>query len=679
MQRVLFFALFVGLSITLGCGDTSKSTAKKSPSKSGDVKAPVKEKDGDAAPSTDDTSIKSDVPVVTDKDATSPQPVTTNEKTGPALTPVATDADDEKVNGKAPNDANTGDAAKLDLSVTGKTTPADAQKVANAKNQPGDWNQWGGSSLRNNVVAAKAPTEWEVGEFDSDTGEWNKQSSKNILWAVPLGSQTYGNTSVANGKVYVGTNNGAAYLRRYPAEVDLGVLLCFDAKDGKFLWQDSSEKLHTGRVHDWPLMGICSSPLIEGDRVYYVTSRGEVKCLDAEGFHDGENDGSVKSEKEDGLKKTPNAEWDEKSEADVVWVLDMMEELGVSQHNMANCSIAAAGDYLFVLTSNGVDDAHERLPSPFAASFIAVDKRTGRVSWSDNSPGPNVLHGQWSSPAYAVIDEVPQVLFAGGDGWLYSFDARGENGKSKLLWKFDCNPKESKYTLGGRADRNHLIATPVIYNNLVYIGVGEDPEHGEGVGHLWCIDPTKRGDVSPELVFNTADPGKQVPHKREQAMVKQDGDFTRPNPNSAAVWHYAKNDKNGDGKFEFDETMHRTCGTVAIKDDLVFVADFSGLVHCVDAKTGKPYWTHDMLAAAWGSPLIAGDCLYIGDEDGEVTILRVAKEEEVVSKDANGDPAGISMGNAVYSTPILANNVLYITNKSYLFAISDKAPMSNDK
>ena len=84
--------------------------------------------------------------------------------------------------------------------------------------------------------------------------------------------------------------------------------------------------------------------------------------------------------------------------------------------------------------------------------------------WTDNSPGTNVLHGQWSSPAYAVLGGVPQVLFGGGDGWLYSFDAAGTpDGKSKLLWKFDCNPKESKYVLGGRSDRNHIIGTPVIY------------------------------------------------------------------------------------------------------------------------------------------------------------------------------------------------------------------------
>jgi outer membrane protein assembly factor BamB len=543
---------------------------------------------------------------------------------------------------------------QLELGFTGDMSPADAQKLANKLNRPGDWNQWGGAPLRNSVVSAKVPTEWEIGEFDADTGAWVKEGSKNIKSVALLGSQTYGNVVVANGNVFVGTNNGAAYLKRYPADIDLGVLVCFDENNLSFLWQDNSEKLHTGRVHDWPLMGICSSPLVEGDRLYYVTSRGEVKCLDTKGFIDGDNDGPFKQEKVT-----------EKDEADVIWVLDMMSALEVSQHNMANCSITSAGDYLFVLTSNGVDDAHINLPSPNAPSFIAVDKRNGKVLWTDNSPGPNVLHGQWSSPAYAVIGDVPQVIMPGGDGWLYGFDARGENGKSKLLWKFDCNPKESKYTLGGRADRNHLIATPVIYNNRVFVGVGEDPEHGEGVGHLWCVDPTKRGDVSPELVYNTSDPEKPIAHKRNQALVKSDGDFSRPNPNSAAIWHYANHDKNGDGKFDFEETMHRTCGTVAIKDDLVVIADFSGLVHCLDANTGKPHWTHDMLAASWGSPLIAGDHAYIGDEDGDVSIIKLGKELDVAGE--------INMGSAVYSTPIVANGVLYITSKSYLFAISDTA------
>src|SRR5262249_34201694 len=150
-------------------------------------------------------------------------------------------------------------------------------------------------------------------------------------------------------------------------------------------------------------------------------------------------------------------------------------------------------------------------------------------------------------------------IFGAGDGWLYSFDPQGDGkGKSKLLWKFDGNPKTTKYLLGNKSNRNSFLGNPVVYDGRVYIGVGEDPEHGEGQGHLWCVDATKWGDVSAELVFNRAIPAEPIPHKRNQACVEAEGDFTRANPNSAAVWHYEGEDRNHNGKLEFDETMHRT-------------------------------------------------------------------------------------------------------------------------
>jgi outer membrane protein assembly factor BamB len=502
----------------------------------------------------------------------------------------------------------------------------------------GDWPQWGGSARRNNTPQGKnIPTEW-----DTKAGE-------NIKWSMPLGSETYGNPVVANGKLFVGTNNGNGYLKRYPSKVDLGVLLCFDAETGKFLWQHSSEKLPTGRVHDWPNQGICSAPLVDGERLWYVTSRGEVVCLDTAGFSDSENDGPFKDE--------PNQNADE---GDVIWKLDMMSKLKVSQHNMCSCSVTAAGNLLFVNTSNGVDESHITIPQSSAPSFICLNKDTGELLWADDSPGANVLHGQWSSPTFAELGGAPQVLFGGGDGWLYSFDARGENGKAKLLWKFDCNPKDSLYVLGGRATRNHLIGTPVVYDGLVYIAVGEDPEHGEGNGHLWCIDPTKRGDVSPTIVYNSSDPSKAVAAKRLQSLVAKEGDFERDNPNSAAVWHYV-----GANPEDFAQSMHRTCGTVAILDDLLYIADFSGLVHCLDAKTGQPHWTHDMLAASWASPLIVEGKVYIGDEDGDITVFKLGKELEILSE--------FNMDSAVYTTPIVANDILYIANRNRVFAIQEGA------
>ena len=521
----------------------------------------------------------------------------------------------------------------------------------------------------NTPIGHNIPTEWKVGKFNYTTGEWDPTTAKNIKWVSRLGSQTYGNAVVADGQIYVGTNNSGGWIERYPSEVDLGCLIAFDIKDGKFLWQHSSEKLPTGRVHDWPLQGICCAPLVEGDRLWFVTSRGEVRCLDTKGFRDGENDGPY-TEEEDLIKESKQP-YDMQQEADVVWVFDMMKELGISQHNMCSCSVTAVGDLLFVNTSNGVDVEHNYIPAPDAPSFFVMDKNSGKVLWTDNSPGLNILHGQWSSPTYFEQEGQAQVIFAGGDGWVYSFDPAGDGkGNAKLLWKFDANPKTSKWELGGRGTRNNIIATPVFHKGKLYVAVGQDPEHGEGIGHLWCIDPTKRGNVSPELAFNSEDPKKEIPHKRVQAVIPEEGDLTRPNPNSAAIWHYNEFDQNGNGKIDFEETMHRSCGTVAIRDGILYISDFSGLFHCLDAETGKVNWTYDLLSAAWGSPLIVEDKVYIGDEDGEVAIFRHSADPEVAMED--GEPAfgTQDMGNSVYSTPIVADNVLYISNRTHLFAIT---------
>lgn len=501
-----------------------------------------------------------------------------------------------------------------------------------------DWPQWGGSPARNNTPEGKnIPTEWDV------------ESGKNILWSMSLGSETYGNPVVANGKVYIGTNNGSGYIERYPSEVDLGCLICFDEESGKFLWQHSNEKLPTGRVHDWPHQGICCSPFVDGERAWYVSSHGQVVCLDTEGFRDGQNDSPYVDE-----------EFTGETEADIIWVMDMMKDLKVSQHNMCSCSVTSVGNLLFVITGNGVDESHITIPAERAPSFICMDRDSGEVLWTDGTPGINVLHGQWSSPAYGVFDGVAQVIMGGGDGYLYGFAAEGKDGKADLLWKFDCNPKDSIYLLGGRATRNHLIATPVVHDGLVYIGVGEDPEHGEGQGHLWCIDPTRRGDVSPTLVYNSKQPDKPIAHKRLQALVEKDGDFERENLNSAAVWHYM-----GEDVEEFETTMHRTCGTVAIKNGLLFVADFSGLVHCLDVKTGKPHWTYDMFAACWASPLIVEDKVYIGDEDGDISIFELSAEYEMIAE--------INMGSSVYTTPVIANDTMFIANRNRVFAIREGA------
>ena len=444
-----------------------------------------------------------------------------------------------------------------------------------------DWPMWGGTPQRNMFSQLKnLPSTWDI------------QSGKNIKWKAELGSNSYGNPTIADGKVFLGTNNDNP--KNPEISGDKGVLMCFREADGQFLWQAVHDKLESG--YDWPEQGVCSSPAVEGKKLYYVTNRGELVSLDTEGFLDGKNDGAFQEETYKG-----------KTDADVLWKLDMMKELGVSPHNMSNSSPAIWGDLIFVETSNGQDDNNEKIPAPNAPSFIAVNKNTGKLAWQDNSPGSRILHGQWASPALGEVAGTMQVFFPGGDGWLYGFEALS----GKKLWSFNLNPKDAVWP----KTLNYVISTPVFNNGRIFLAVGQDPENGEGIGHMYCIDPSKNGDITE----------------------------------TGRIWQYDK--------------IRRSVSTAAIADGLLYISDFTGFLHCVDAASGKPYWTYDMLAAIWGSPFAADGKVYLGDEDGDLAIFQAGKELKKIAE--------INMGNAIYGTPVAANGVLYIMNRAALYAISN--------
>src|SRR5439155_20407600 len=236
---------------------------------------------------------------------------------------------------------------------------------------------------------------------------------------------------------YAGTNNE---LLRNPKEGgDRGVLMCFRELDGKFLRKHTKDKLPAGRANDWPYQGVCSSPMVEGDLLYYVNNRCELVCLNTHG--------------------------DGKGGAKVEWKFDMMEEVGSQPHNMSNSSPVSYGDLIYVSTANGQDESHVHIPSPRAPAIIAVSKKTHKLVWEDHSVGATILHGQWASPTVAKIGGVVQVIHPQGDGWVRSYDAL----TGKKLWGFDTNPKDSVWP----KTRNETVLTPVVFGDVVYQANGQ--------------------------------------------------------------------------------------------------------------------------------------------------------------------------------------------------------------
>lgn len=472
-----------------------------------------------------------------------------------------------------------------------------------------DWPQWGGQNQRNMASAETGLPDWfDPGKKRPDGSGIDPATTRNVKWTARLGSQTYGNPTVAGGKVFIGTND-SGLKDPHHKPTGGGVLLCLDEATGKELWHfavpANGSRDRKLRFDDMDL-GICSSPTVEGDRVYLVTNRCEVVCLNLQGA--------------------------------VQWQFDMMNRLPVHPHDAANCSILVDGDLLYICTSNGVTRGTDKsVPLPLAPSLIVMDKKTGRVVAKDDEKiGTRLYHGQWSSPCLAQTGQRRAIVFGGGDGICYAFapfvPAGDACGTLTKVWSYDCNPPQYRLRDGKPIDYwtgdirrkkgnlndgrfvgpSEIIGTPAFQKGRVYVAVGQDPRHGRGRGIIHCIDAAKSGDITQ----------------------------------SGKIWSY--------------DRLDRTLSTASVADGLVYIADFAGAVHCLDADTGRCYWVHQTNAEIWGSTLVADGKVYLGTKKS-FWILAAGKERKVLRE--------IRLGAAVWCTPIVANGALYVASERYLWAI----------
>ena len=397
--------------------------------------------------------------------------------------------------------------------------------------------------------------------------DWDRTTGRNIVWSVELGYETFGRPVVVGDTVYVGTNNARPMNPAYQEES--GVLMAFRATDGKFLWQDVAPRVERG-LREFLLPSTTSAPYVEGNRLYYVTAECQLRCLDTQGFGEGENSGRER----EGV-------FQDNAGAGMVWQLDMCARLGVFPHEATNSEVLPVGDLLMVSTSNGQNEGHMRVPSPRAPSLIAVDKHSGEVVWRAIGPGEQVLHGQWSSPVAANVNGRMQVLFGGGDGWLRAYDAASGH----EVWRFDGNPKDARWLPRPRVfSRSSIMASPVFADGRVFIAMGQSPGHGNGPSLIHAISPNGQGDVTrSRLLWTSRDVGRVV-------------------------------------------------GTPIAKDGLLYVGDLGGTIHCLDAETGVHVWKHETHEAIWGSLLLAGDRLYAGNVEGSMTVLRAGRRKELLAE-----------------------------------------------
>jgi outer membrane protein assembly factor BamB len=475
-----------------------------------------------------------------------------------------------------------------------------------------DQPQWGERHTRNMVSRERGLPD----AVDPATG-------RNVKWSVELGTQTYSTPVVARGCVFIGTNNARPRDERHRG--DRGVLLCLDERDGKLRWQLASPKRSEDPYLDWTETGLVSPVVVEGDRVYLVTNRDEVACLDVQGMANG-NQGPYLDESAHMALRGGPAEVVDPTDADILWLFDIPTGAGVHTHDAAHGNPLLVGRFLYVNTSNGVDSTHLKVPAPDAPSLIVLDRETGRLVAADGERiGPRIIHCTWSSPALATVGGRDLVIFCGGDGVVYAFEplrdapAAGSVARLKRVWRFDCDPTAPKENVHRWQDNftegpSTVSGMPVVHGTRVYVVAGGDPWHGKRWSWLKCIDATKTGEITK----------------------------------TGELWSYR---------------IDAYCdSTVAVLDGLVYAADWSGTVHCVDAVTGKAVWTHKLSGEIWGSPLAADGKVYVGTRRGELCVFAAGRQKRVISTTRLDGP--------ISGTPVAANGVLYVATANRLWAFA---------
>lgn len=527
-----------------------------------------------------------------------------------------------------------------------------------------DWPQWCGTAVRNMVCDEKG---LPLGFDEAWAGESGAPHLHNVRWVARLGQENYGSPVIDAGKVLIGgCDRGAG------SHDALGILRCFRESDGAPLWQFRSPYVKNLYNRSF---GICSTPTIEGDRVFLLGHLGEVLCLDAKGLADG-NDGPFKDEEAllathrklvtnritpDGSRVVAYSSGEggklTTSDADIIWQYDMIKGVNCWPFNALNAAILIRGDRLYVPTCSAncretpsgggrqIDAWKKKEGTDFWAwlrlrlglqitprvcrspSLIVLDKNTGTLLAADETGAfEGSFHGAQSSPALGMIGGKELLVWGGGNGICYAIDpnfqpgADGAPGTLKTVWQYDCIAPASydKGSIEKRPkDRVEIVATPVIYHGRVYIAVGNDlKDSGSDAprGRLLCIDATRTGDIT------------------------------------------------GTGKIWSFDDIRSSSSTVAIADGLVYAADVSGMVYCLDAETGRPYWSHKT-SPVWASPLKADDKVFIPTRGGGLLVMAAGKEKRVISE---------SRSRAMMTaSPAAANGVLYVVSRDCLYAAQD--------
>ena len=104
-----------------------------------------------------------------------------------------------------------------------------------------------------------------------------------------------------------------------------------------------------------------------------------------------------------------------------------------------------------------------------------------------------------------------------------------------------------------------------------------------------------------------------------------------------------------------------------LHDGKLYMVTDSGMVSCLDAATGKPFYLQQRLGKPYNfkaSPVGAAGKLYLSTENGDVVVLKMGETFEVLATNTLADQVFIA-------TPAVVEGSLYLRGQGMLFCVRD--------
>jgi outer membrane protein assembly factor BamB len=264
-----------------------------------------------------------------------------------------------------------------------------------------DWPQWRG------------PERTEVSKEKGLLKEWPKDGPK-LLWETKELGRGYSTPAVVGDRIYLMTNTK-----------DEESAVALDVKDGKPVWSRTIGKVGTNTPMA-PYPGTRSTPTVDGDRIYVLSSDGDLACLERDG-------------------------------GKVVWAKNFKKDFNGKPGAWAYAeSVLIDGDAL-VCTPGGKE-----------ATMIALNKKDGSVIWKCKTEEGD--EAAYASPIIAQVGQSKQyVQFVGGG--VIGVDAK----TGKPLWRYD----------GTKDPQSVNIPTPVFHDNCVFTSTSRN---GSGLARIKASD-----------------------------------------------------------------------------------------------------------------------------------------------------------------------------------------------